>query len=502
MPATATSALRALIAAAALCLVSAAPAAASTISLSRSPAPPATLRNDGTQALSWNASIDFGGSAPDRYTVDVRAQDGGDCLEASNTRPAWFGASSQPVSLAGASGSYSTGSRALAIPTTASYGRYCLIVSYFEQSKTVFSSRAAVAFDVSDSVGSVVLVSYEDLNGDGRRQDAEPGLPGVGWQLTAPTPTRSTQTTSYSTATDGTVTVPDSIAGSYTAAQQPLGGGWTVTADAAQNFALRANATARVEVGQARPTQICGRVYDDVNASDSFDAADTPLSSVSVEMTGRPAVGRAVTAQAATAADGIYCLDGVLPGSYTVTESIPTGYAATFDADGAANGLNHIEQVTVISGVPSAANDFAVASTRAAAHADHPSSAGTHARARLCVTKQASRRRVSQGGAVTWTIRVRNCSKRRAVGVTVTDPLASDMTLRAHHGGRVRAGTLVFDLGTIKPAKAKTVRFTVRADAAARPGRRIDRAAARASNAPPARATARVRVISRHARHR
>lgn len=511
MPRTPSRFLTVLLTAAA-CGVAAAPASASSINVTRAPAPPSAVLNDGNKALVYTADIDFTGSAPDRYTVDVRAMSSGDCLSSSNPRPAWFGTESRSFSLQSVAGTgYSTGTQSLPIPSGATEGRHCLLVSYFEQDKVVFSSRAAVAFDIARATGTVVLMSYEDANGDGQRQPGERGLPGWAWSLLA-----GNDTYRYLTAADGTFTLPQAPFGSYRVSElDPVGNaeGWQATTSRSASFTLAADETRRVEVGHIRPTSICGRVFVDANSNGRVDVDERAMSDVSLWLSGRTGTGSSVTRTTNTDSNGQYCFGDLRPGSYEVSERVPGGHLATFDKDGPANGNDFIGPIALISGTPSADNDFGVAPTVKAPEPTpppliNPAPAPTPRppakpkptrtpQTKLCIGKEAGRVKVRQGKSVTWTIRVRNCGNHRARKVAVTDPLLGDTTLGRHRGATLVRGALVWRIGTMKPGRARTLKVTMRFDRDARRGRHVNRVSAKAANAKTARASASVRVTAK-----
>jgi hypothetical protein len=103
----------------------------------------------------------------------------------------------------------------------------------------------------------------------------------------------------------------------------------------------------------------------------------------------------------------------------------------------------------------------------------------------LCVSTKAGRGSVRRGGSVAWTIVVRNCGARAAVGVAVAARPPTGAILTAWDGGRIVGGQVRWTPGTLAPGAVRTygVRTRVRADAKA--GRYTNRVTAGARNAPP-----------------
>jgi uncharacterized repeat protein (TIGR01451 family) len=120
-------------------------------------------------------------------------------------------------------------------------------------------------------------------------------------------------------------------------------------------------------------------------------------------------------------------------------------------------------------------------------------------RTRLCLVKTESQRSVLQGSDETWDITVRNCGHKTAHGVVVTDMLLPGITITSLGHGALVGGHLVWRVGALRPGQATTVTFTARVDANAAIGPHVNRAQARADNAPPVTAHARV-TFTKHLR--
>lgn len=90
---------------------------------------------------------------------------------------------------------------------------------------------------------------------------------------------------------------------------------------------------------------IAGKVYLDVDGNGSASSGDTPLAGVTLTLTG--GAGGPVTVL--TDANGAYHFDGLLAGSYTVTQTQPLNYADAGQAAG--NGGGNASVVNVVSAI-------------------------------------------------------------------------------------------------------------------------------------------------------
>jgi hypothetical protein len=172
-------------------------AAAVGISLNRSPAPPQAVQRGGgtenvdfsityqTVAESWQLRFsDPSGNVLQQETQSVAGQ------------PSPINASRQFIPSA-----------------SAPPGRYRATVDFFSSPGSLESS-ALVTFDVADALGTLQLVKFEDVNGNGARDAGEPGVPGWSFRLTNPQGNGSVA----STGADGTVTIGSVPAGVWTVA--------------------------------------------------------------------------------------------------------------------------------------------------------------------------------------------------------------------------------------------------------------------------------------------
>ena len=100
----------------------------------------------------------------------------------------------------------------------ASVGRYSINLDFFSNAAgtTTPESSAQQIFDVADALGSLRVVKFEDLNGNGVRNPSDPGLPGWGFDLTNP----QGNPTGMTTGTEGDRTLDNVPAGTWQVAER------------------------------------------------------------------------------------------------------------------------------------------------------------------------------------------------------------------------------------------------------------------------------------------
>lgn len=104
---------------------------------------------------------------------------------------------------------------------------------------------------------------------------------------------------------------------------------------------------------------LSGRVYGDSNGNGILDGAETGIAGVTVKLAGTAPDGTAVNLTGTTASDGSYSFTKLAAGSYTVTETQPSGWLDGQDSPGTAGGSAAAQPGDQISGVVLASSTVA-----------------------------------------------------------------------------------------------------------------------------------------------
>ncbi|RSZ35995.1 MULTISPECIES: SdrD B-like domain-containing protein [unclassified Variovorax] len=237
---------------------------------------------------------------------------------------------------------------------------------------------------------------YEDLNGNGLIDSGEPGIAGVTMRLSGTDSSGNAITLTTTTDASGnwSFTVP---AGTYNVVEdQPAaylpgitragtvsGAGSTAgtvppgtgngpngsNANRIDNIVLGTGGTSTANnFGEVRAASLAGRVYQDADYSGTASAGDPGIAGVTVTLTGTDMYGNPVSLTTTTAAStGNYAFNNLTPGTYTLTETQPAGFADGSDAAGTAGGTAGNDVVSAIalrSNVTGTGYDFGELLTR------------------------------------------------------------------------------------------------------------------------------------------
>jgi len=224
---------------------------------------------------------------------------------------------------------------------------------------TLRENESAVNFNFGELAASVAGFVYEDLNGNGIKEVGEPGIAGVAMQLTGTDTNGLAVTRNAVTAADGsylfTALLASNGAGYIVTETQPgayvdgldtrgtVGGvarGSAAVNDVISGVVISAADTAiNYNFGEVRRGSIAGFVYTDSDNSGTRTAGDVPLAGVAMALTGTDFRGAPVSLNSTTDATGAYSFANLLPGSYTLTETQPAGYADATTNPGTAGGV-------------------------------------------------------------------------------------------------------------------------------------------------------------------
>ena len=224
---------------------------------------------------------------------------------------------------------------------------------------TLRENENAVNFNFGELAASVAGFVYEDLNGNGVKEVGEPGIAGVAIQLTGADTNSVAVTRNTVTAADGSYfftallasngagyTVTETQPGAYVDGLDTRGTvGGVARGSAAVNDVISgvvisaADTAINYNFGEVRRGSIAGFVYTDSDNSGTRTAGDAPLAGVAIALSGTDFRGAPVSLNTTTDATGAYSFANLLPGSYTVTETQPAGYADATTNPGTAGGV-------------------------------------------------------------------------------------------------------------------------------------------------------------------
>ncbi len=198
-------------------------------------------------------------------------------------------------------------------------------------------------------------IVYQDMNGIGVYSSSDLGIAGVivtlsgtnglGQTITATATTASNGTYSFSTDSNGNVLRP----GTYQIVEtQPAGyflgaaavGTVNGTADGTVSSASKIISVALTSgqsginylFGDIKGVSITGTVYQDIPGNGTYSSSDPTVAGVTLTLTGTNNLGQSITATTTSGANGTYTFNTdsngnpLLPGTYQVTETPPSGY--------------------------------------------------------------------------------------------------------------------------------------------------------------------------------
>ncbi len=210
---------------------------------------------------------------------------------------------------------------------------------------------------------------YVDANGTGVYSSSDPGIAavtltlsgtnGLGQSITATAITAANGTYSFSTDGSGNALRPGAYQITETQPSGYLAGatavgtvngtndGTVVATGKIGSIALASGqAGINYDFGEVQPVTISGTVYQDTNGTGVYNSSDAGIAGVTLTLSGTNGLGQSITATTTTAANGTYSFatasngNALLPGTYQITETQPTGYLAGTTAVGTVNGTS------------------------------------------------------------------------------------------------------------------------------------------------------------------
>ena len=193
-------------------------------------------------------------------------------------------------------------------------------------------------------------IVYQDTNGSGvyTNSASDPALVGVTLTLTGTDglghPVNATTTSggggaySFGTLRPGTYIVTESVPATYTASAANVGkvGASSVGTAASSiqitSIAMTSGQTgSNYNFGDYQAASFAGIVYTDTNGSGVYtnSASDPALVGVTLTLSGADGLGHPVNATTTSGAGGAYSFGTLRPGTYIVTETVPSTYTAS-----------------------------------------------------------------------------------------------------------------------------------------------------------------------------
>ncbi len=214
---------------------------------------------------------------------------------------------------------------------------------------------------------------YFDANGDGMKGGTELAIAGATVKLTGTNDLGVAVNTSMITAADGSYSFGNLRPGNYTLTEvQPAGyldgkdsigsQGGTAGNDVFSNIALGSGVDGvNNNFGEVKAASLSGFVYLDSNNDGVKALGETAIAGAKVTLTGTDDLGATVNTSLTTASDGSYGFTNLRPGTYTLTESQPTGYLDgkdTVGTPGGTTGNDVFSNIVLSAGVSGTNNNF------------------------------------------------------------------------------------------------------------------------------------------------
>lgn len=188
---------------------------------------------------------------------------------------------------------------------------------------------------------------YVDANNDGVFQNTELPIPGtmvtlsgvddLGAPVSALGTTDGTGAYAFTNLRPGTYTINEVQPVAYLDGKDTQGtpGNGSASNDVFAAIALAAGVNGiNNNFGELLPASLAGFVYVDANNDDVFQNTELPIPGTTVTLLGVDDLGAPVSGSTTTDGTGAYAFTNLRPGSYTITETQPSGYLDGKDTQG------------------------------------------------------------------------------------------------------------------------------------------------------------------------
>jgi fimbrial isopeptide formation D2 family protein/uncharacterized repeat protein (TIGR01451 family) len=242
------------------------------------------------------------------------------------------------------------------------------------------TERVQTPVDSSDTMtirsNSLSGFVYVDADNDGIFDTGESGIGGVtitlsgtdhlGNSVLLTTTTTITGFYRFDNLYPGTYALIETQPSGYLDGTDAIGTqGGTTGNDVLSNIVLPVDASTNGEnnnFGELLPARIAGFVYEDDDNDGVFDTGESGIAGVTITLSGTDDLGNSVLLTTTTTITGFYAFDDLRPGTYTVSETQPSGYLDGRDTAGTLGGTttvnDRIADITLTPGMASLNNNF------------------------------------------------------------------------------------------------------------------------------------------------
>jgi uncharacterized repeat protein (TIGR01451 family) len=363
-------------------------------------------------ATMFDGTLDFGGTSGTDFGNQTASGSNSSTLTGTQMTPF------EGTGTIGLNESSTAGSNA-----TSNVGNLALVIA------SNATATVTITYNYTPNNASISGFVYMDANDNGTFDSSESGIAGVTLTLTGTTSQGMAVNQTTTTTTGGAYSFTGLAAGTYSVAETPpanyLNGTDSLGSLGATNGKVSANDLSSIVVAQGNagvnynfgellPASISGFAYLDANADGVMDAGDKGISGVTVTLTGTSDQGPVIM-PATTGTDGSYSFTNLRPGTYTVTESPPSGYLPGTDNVGSLGGTVGASQFTAV--VAAAGSQGTQYNFGELTPTDD-----------VAIVKTASAPSVPEGSQLTYTMTITTDGASTANGVSVSDPLPTGET--------------------------------------------------------------------------